>query len=128
MKKPKSTKLKTLTRSQIERLALLGEALGQASEVVGRVLRMGYNLHSGPLPVRECGSIFPIGRVSLQDALGNIVHAVDRMTFSGDVACDAIQQQADWKAKHVEASMLHQGKAGFKTAFLQDEKQRKKAA
>jgi hypothetical protein len=127
MKKAKLVLPKSLTRSQIERLALLSEALGQAQEVVGRVLRLGYNLHGGMLPATEgsfAGPTFPIGRVSLQDALGSVLHAIDRMTFSGDVSHQAIAVQSEWRARHVEANLSHQGKTGFKTWFSDYEKQK----
>ena len=91
-----------------ERLYLLLEELGEAQQAIGKILRHGY----------ESFSPFDPNRVSnrelLERELGDVLHAMERMRFSGDIEFEHITEAADSKAELVERYLHHQRGIGFR--------------
>lgn len=88
-----------------ERLYLLLEELGEAQQIIGKVLRHGYDSVSPFDPNHT------LNRTLLETELGDILHAVHRMGFSRDVDLEHIGIFAERKARRVESYLHHQGAA-----------------
>ena len=89
-----------LTAAEIERLALLAEECGEVIQAVGKILRHGYE------------STHPDGgatnRELLEEELGDLRHAQDRMTLAKDVNVRAIEEAKQEKAERITAYLHHQ--------------------
>lgn len=91
-----------LTPAEHERLALLLEEMGEAQQVVGKILRHGYEVGH---PNRSTTN-----REDLEKELGDAWHAMQRLCEAGDVNFNAINDHADAKAESVERYLHHQPK------------------
>lgn len=89
-----------LTPAQAERLALLLEEVGEAIQVVGKVLRHGYqSTHPNDII---------INRSLLECKLGDVRAAMILLCDSGDLDKATIHAAADDKLKRVKKWMHHQ--------------------
>ncbi len=89
-----------LTPAEAERLALLAEELGEATQAVGKILRHGYE-SKHPL-----GG--PTNRQSLEKELGDVRHAMIRLCDAGDLSKQHIHDMADVKALNITKYLHHQ--------------------
>jgi NTP pyrophosphatase (non-canonical NTP hydrolase) len=89
-----------LTPAEAERLALLAEELGEATQAIGKILRHGYQSRH-PL-----GG--PTNRQALEKELGDVRHAMIRLCDAGDLSKQHIHDMADVKALNVEKYLHHQ--------------------
>jgi len=89
-----------LTPAEAERLALLLEEMGEAQQIIGKILRHGYE------------STHPRGdttnRRLLENELGDVRHAMIRLCDAGDLNKVEIHKHADLKAKTVLQYLHHQ--------------------
>lgn len=71
-----------LTPAEAERLAIFAEECGEVIQIVGKILRHGYESHH-PDSVRT-------NRELLAEEMGHIECIMDRMIYAGGIACTAI--------------------------------------
>lgn len=91
-----------LSPAEVERLALLAEEMGEAIQVVGKVLRHGYESHNPNDPERKTN------RKLLMHELGDVRHSVDRMCDADDVSKQIIGVRAHLKGQRVKQYLHHQ--------------------
>lgn len=93
-----------LSDAQAERLAILLEELGEAQQVIGKILRHGYE------------SFDPTGKVSgdnrflLTKELGDVRYAVMLMAEAGDISESAIHSRINDKAERIKPYLHHQAR------------------
>lgn len=91
-----------LTPAEVERLALLAEECGEVVQIIGKILRHGYESRN-PLIDNS-----PTNRQLLEEELGNIAHAVDRMMDAADLSGVAMEFAKIRKAMTVSKWLHHQ--------------------
>lgn len=89
-----------LTPAEAERLALLAEELGEATQAIGKILRHGYE------STHPDGG--PTNREALVRECGDVYHAIWRLIGAGDIDGNLMSQRADDKAKSVAKYLHHQ--------------------
>ena len=93
-----------LTDAQLERLAILGEELGEAQQAIGKIIRHGY--HSwNPLVVSV-----RTNKEELEKEVGDIIYALQMLTESGDLDDVTIQGYKGKKADKIKPFLHHQPK------------------
>lgn len=97
-----------LTPAQTERLAFLLEELGEAQQVIGKILRHGYE-SSNPLVVGD-----PTNREALEREMGDVVCAFGLLADAHDVDRTASLGRALLKKTAVKQWMHHQPDADKK--------------
>jgi NTP pyrophosphatase (non-canonical NTP hydrolase) len=89
-----------LTEAEAERLALLMEEMGECQQVIGKILRHGYE------------SKHPKGGVTnrklLEAEIGDVAFAIELMITSGDLSNTAIDEHTDAKGQRVIKYLHHQ--------------------
>jgi len=85
-----------LTAAETERLALLLEEMGEAQQVIGKILRYGYESSN---PFDLCGFS---NRQLLEHELGDVRHAMIRLCEAGDLSKDGIHARAEIKRETVK--------------------------
>lgn len=89
-----------LSPGEAERLALLLEEMGEAQQIIGKILRHGYE------------STHPHGgstnRSLLQVEIGHVEHAIYRMHEAEDMDPLAVLDAVDEKAKKIGSCLHHQ--------------------
>ena len=93
-----------LTPAETERLALLAEECGETIQVIGKILRHGYNSHS-PFDPEATPN-----RELLQKELGDIDRAVKIMAVNHDVSGEKIAQRSSQKQEAVAKYLHHQSR------------------
>lgn len=78
-----------LTPAALERLAYLGEELAEAGQIIGKILRHGYESYD-PTKIERVGEhqtpfYPPINRELLENELADVLRAVKRMVEAGDL-------------------------------------------
>lgn len=68
-----------LTPAETERLAYLAEECGEVIQIVGKILRHGYESHNPFDPLKTNN------RLLLQNELTNVLQAITRMKTNGDL-------------------------------------------
>lgn len=91
-----------LTPAEAERLALLVEETGEALQVIGKILRHGYNSRN---PVSGDTAT---NRQMLEKELGDVRHAMIRLCNAGDLSKSSIHDWAAIKAVSVQPWLHHQ--------------------
>ena len=84
-------KINDLTLEEEERLAILAEECGEVIQVIGKILRHGYD-SSNPLL-----DVSPTNRQELEKELGDVELVISMMKSSNDVDGDAIQHRRKTK-------------------------------
>ena len=88
-----------LAPAEAERLALLAEECGEVVQVIGKILRHGYE--SG----HPAGN--STNREDLEKECGDVRHAMIRLCKSGDLNKESIHDWADLKAASVGRHLHH---------------------
>jgi hypothetical protein len=91
-----------LTPAEAERLAILAEECAEVIQVVGKILRHGYESRAPKMPDSETN------RQMLQRELGDLGHAARRMEIAADVNPFAISARASSKSESIKAYLHHQ--------------------
>ena len=89
-----------MTPAEHERLALLLEEMGEAQQVVGKILRHGWGPHT------FLGIAYD-NRLDLEKELGDVWAAMIRLTAAGDIRFESIEARADKKTND-NTYMRHQ--------------------
>lgn len=79
-----------LTAAELERLAILGEYMGEAQVIIGKIIRHGYESYN-PNAVQLAGVAPITNRELLEKELGKVSAAINFMNLGGDIERDAIQ-------------------------------------
>jgi NTP pyrophosphatase (non-canonical NTP hydrolase) len=90
-----------LTPAEAERLALLSEEMGEAIQVIGKILRHGYESH------HPGGG--PTNRELLEKEIGDVRAAVVMMNEANDISSIAIDRHEILKMVNVRKYLHHQG-------------------
>lgn len=90
-----------LTDAECERLAILAEEMAEAIQVIGKILRHGFESHN-PLNA----SVSPSNREMLETEVGHVEHAIGQMVDACDMNAMAIRVSRAEKAKSI-ARWLH---------------------
>ncbi len=96
------TRFNRLTDAQDERLSLLMEECAEVIQIAAKIKRHGYASHN-PYDDPDL-----INRVLLQDEIGHVLHAIDRMTLAGDVGVRRINAAKVSKADRIARYLHHQ--------------------
>lgn len=96
-----STAFNELDNAEAERLALLMEECGEVIQVIGKILRHGYESYHPENPTES-------NRRLLHNELGDVWHAVARMIAGGDLVRSLIEEAAEGKAERVGQYLHHQ--------------------
>ncbi len=97
-----------LTPAQTERLAKLGEELGEVQQVIGKVFLHGY------LAVDPQGNVYD-NKSDLERELGDVQAAVRLLTRSGDLNRASIVNQNRKKLRTITRYMVHQAYSQLET-------------
>lgn len=91
-----------LTPAQLERLAILAEEMGEAIQIIGKIVRHGY-FSSNPLIENS-----PCNRDVLAHELGHVRSAMIALCDSGDLIKKDIHRSADMKKISIKKWQHHQ--------------------
>jgi hypothetical protein len=89
-----------LTPAEAERLALLMEEMGEAQQIIGKILRHGYESR------HPDGG--PTNRLLLEKELGDVTCAINMMCCKDDVNYHSIVAHRHGKEKRVGQYLHHQ--------------------
>ena len=96
-----------LTPAELERLAILSEEMGEAQQIIGKVLRHGYESYNPTIPVPENENPI-INRWMLEKELGDIMWAMRAMCESRDINAERIEKRAQEKGPRAAKYLHHQ--------------------
>lgn len=91
-----------LTPAEIERLAILVEETGEALQMIGKILRHGYESHN---PLIEDSLT---NRTDLELELGDVFSAINRMSKAGDIDIEDIESHSIVKDVKIKRWLHHQ--------------------
>lgn len=91
-----------LTPAELERLAVLSEELGEAQQIIGKILRHGYDSYNPIHP--EEGT----NRQMLEKELGDVRYSMIALCAVGDLSKEAIHAHAKCKAENIKPWLHHQ--------------------
>ena len=91
-----------LTPAQLERLAILSEEMGEAQQVIGKIIRYGYE--SGD-PTKD----YVPNRVLLEKELGHVFLALGMMSAANDLEHKEIIHYQEKKRDSIKRWLHHQG-------------------
>lgn len=94
-----------LTPAQLERLALLAEECAGVIQVVGKIIRHGYNSYHP-----KDGTMTNVDY--LEKELGNVTYAVNAMAAAGDIEINTVNLNSADKAVRVQQYLHHQESPG----------------
>jgi len=90
-----------LTPEEIERLALLSEEMGEAQQVIGKILRHGYE------SCHPDGG--PRNRQLLEKEIGDVRAAISLMIRKNDIYAPALWRHESNKEQSVKPYLHHKG-------------------
>jgi hypothetical protein len=92
-----------LTAAQIERLAILSEEMGEAQQIIGKILRHGYASYH-PANAMDSNVMLLIRE------LGDVAFAMDLMDRAKDISMTSVWNRADDKRQAIKPFLHHQPK------------------
>jgi len=95
-----------LSQSELERLALLSEELGEAQQAIGKIIRHGYQSFNPYAMVRTTN------RTDLEKELGDILFAIELMVENKDIVEQDLIIAKSQKAKKVFQFLHYQKPTG----------------
>ena len=97
-----SEQFNRLTPAEHERLAVLLEELGEAQQIIGKILRHGYESFN------PCGNPDITNRMMLENEIGHVFHAAYRLMDTWDLAGSMVMDHAAVKQKTIRKYLHHQ--------------------
>jgi hypothetical protein len=94
-----------LTPAQLERLAILSEEMGEAQQIIGKIIRHGYE--SGD-PTKDYVS----NRLLLEKELGHVYLALWLMAEANDLTHRELIYWQEKKRESIQRWLHHQGERG----------------
>ena len=95
--------MNNLTPAQLERLAILSEECGEVQQMIGKIIRHGYDSHN-PFDSKKTPN-----RSLLEKELGDVEFAVKQMIDSSDINRATIGGHSMIKAESIKPYLHHQG-------------------
>lgn len=97
-----------LTPAEAERLAMLAEEMGEAQQIIGKILRHGYESYNPDL-VRNQMSNVPkyTNREMLEKELGDVSAIINLMAMGGDIEREEVQRHSIQKMKGINRWLHH---------------------
>lgn len=80
-----------LTPEQTERLALLAEEMGEAIQIIGKILRHGYDSYNPTIHNSPTNTQF------LELEMGDVIYAMGLMTAANDISLEEIEKRVEVK-------------------------------
>jgi len=96
------TNINNLSEAEIERLALLAEEMGEVIQIIGKILRHGYD-SSNPLLDES-----PTNRRELEKELGDVELIIFLMAEAKDIDRNDIDRRRIKKANAIKKWLHHQ--------------------
>ncbi len=96
-----------LSPAELERLAILGEELGESQQAIGKILRHGYE-STNPDAITHENEYPERNRWALEKELGDVMYAIRSMCEARDLNASAIEQRATKKAEKIKKYLHHQ--------------------
>ena len=90
-----------LTPAQLERLAILGEELGEAQQVIGKIIRHGYE-SGNPLIDYEAN------RSLLERECGHVYEAILMLCRDKDISESEVNRSQEQKKQNIKRWLHHQ--------------------
>jgi NTP pyrophosphatase (non-canonical NTP hydrolase) len=90
-----------LTDVQLERLAILSEELGEAQQIIGKVIRHGYESGDPTKP-------YTSNRLLLEKELGHVFMALAMLTESNDLSYQEVVRHQNEKRGSIKRWLHHQ--------------------
>jgi hypothetical protein len=91
-----------LSPAEAERLAILAEEMGEAIQVIGKILRHGYD-SCNPHRMGE-----PRNRHLLEIELGDVMYAIDAMDKAKDITLRLLLKRVNEKEVKIQPYLHHQ--------------------
>lgn len=91
-----------LTPAETERLAILAEELSEAIQIVGKILRHGFDSYN-PFDKSKTEN-----HILLSKELGHVQFAISQLTAAGDLSPHSIDHYRDCKREDIKAFLHHQ--------------------
>jgi NTP pyrophosphatase (non-canonical NTP hydrolase) len=91
-----------LTPAEAERLALLLEEMGEAQQVIGKILRHGYDSYHPDDPNG------PDNRALLEKEMGDVMAAADMLVLANDLDMVKLARSRAEKSRKVHRYLHHQ--------------------
>lgn len=91
-----------LTEAEQERLVIIAEECGEVVQSTCKILRHGYESKNPKAHDSETN------RQALERELGDVLHAIKRMTMAGDLTRERIEERAESKPSHILPYLHHQ--------------------
>lgn len=97
-----------LTAAELERLAILAEEMGEALQIIGKIVRHGYESYNPLLVQNQMDGVPKLtNREMLEKELGDVSAAINLMNLGGDIDRDAIQGHSIAKMKGINKWLHH---------------------
>lgn len=94
-----------LSPAEAERLAILAEECGEVIQIIGKILRHGFD---------SCHpSTMLSNREALTKEMGDVRYAMIALCNAGDIVKDDVHMYADAKAEKIKQYLHHQEFAGY---------------
>lgn len=93
-----------LDEAEQERLAILAEECAEVGHIICKILRHGYQ-STNP---KDCILPRKTNREILELELGDLMHAICRLTEAGDLSGASIDMRAEWKRSAIAPYLHHQ--------------------
>ena len=91
-----------LSDAQLERLAILSEEMGEAQQIIGKIIRHGYESKDPTIKDSETNHSL------LEKELGDVRAAIQLMVWARDVPEDAILRRIEQKLIKIGPYLHHQ--------------------
>lgn len=102
MDKPQTPHFNALSPSEAERLALVTEEMAEAIQIIGKIMRHGFDSSNPTVKGGETN------REALTRELGDVLHSIYRLGEAGDVQMDAIEERESQKRVSIVKWLHHQ--------------------
>lgn len=97
-----------LTQAELERLAILAEEMGEALQIIGKIVRHGYESYNPTLVQNQMDGVAKLtNRDMLEKELGDVSAAINLMNLGGDIERDAIQAHSISKMRNINKWLHH---------------------
>lgn len=96
-----------LTPAELERLAILSEECGEVQQIIGKILRHGYESYD-PTEVVPENARPTINRWLLEKELGDVMWIIRIMCVAHEINADRIEQYAEEKDQRTQKYLHHQ--------------------
>ena len=90
-----------LSESELERLALLSEELGEVQQIIGKILRHGYDTNNPLVPNSKTN------RELLEMEIGDVILIVSLMTDEDDINFQTVEERIESKVPKLNKWMYH---------------------